>query len=103
VAEGDNDMKAIRFAAGALLACLGSCLIYAIPAAQQSTPQPCARNDTLVEELEEFAAAARGHGQHEVGGEYATRSLAVVRAGILSAREGRRVEVAETLDVDRNL
>jgi hypothetical protein len=41
VAEGDNDMKAIRFAAGALLACLGSCLIYAIPvAAQQSTPQP---------------------------------------------------------------
>jgi hypothetical protein len=41
VAEGDNDIKAIRFAAGALLACLGSCLIYAIPvAAQQSTPQP---------------------------------------------------------------
>ena len=50
---------------------------------------PCAVNDTLVEELEEFAAAARGQGQHEVGGEDATRSLAVVRAGILSAREGR--------------
>src|SRR6187431_1255992 len=47
----------------------------------------CANNDTLVEELEEFAAAARGQGQHEVGGEEATRSLAVVRAGILSARE----------------
>jgi len=27
----------------------------------------------------------------------------VVRAGILSAREGRRVEVAEILDSDRNL
>jgi predicted dehydrogenase len=63
----------------------------------------CAKNDTLVEELEEFAAAARGQGQHEVGGEYATNSLAVVRAGILSAREGRRVEVAEILDSDRNL
>ena len=63
----------------------------------------CAKNDTLVEELEEFAAAARGRGQHEVGGEYATKSLAVVRAGILSAREGRRVEVAEILDSDRNL
>ena len=63
----------------------------------------CAKNDTLVEELEEFAAAARGRGQHEVGGEYATKSLAVVRAGILSAREGRRVEVAEILDGDRNL
>src|SRR6266852_5840187 len=63
----------------------------------------CAKNDTLVEELEEFAAAARGQGQHAVGGEYATVSLAVVRAGILSAREGRRVEVAEILDSDRNL
>jgi predicted dehydrogenase len=61
---------------------------------------PCAENDTLVEELEEFAAAVRGQGQHEVGGEYATRSLAVVRAGILSAREGRRVEVAEILNSD---
>src|SRR6266403_1165291 len=62
-----------------------------------------AKNDTFVEELEEFAAAARGQGRHEVGGEYATISLAVVRAGILSAREGRRVEVAEILDRDRNL
>ena len=60
----------------------------------------CAKNDTLVEELEEFAAAARGKGQHEVGGEYATRSLAVVRAGVVSAREGRRVEVAEILQGD---
>jgi predicted dehydrogenase len=57
----------------------------------------CANNDALVEELEEFAAAARGQGRHEVGGEYATRSLAVVRAGIVSAKEGRRVEVAEIL------
>jgi predicted dehydrogenase len=60
----------------------------------------CAKNDTLVEELEEFAVAVRGHGRHEVGGEHATVSLAVVRAGILSAREGRRVEVAEILDAD---
>ena len=64
------------------------------------TAVPCPENDTLVEELEEFAAAIRGQGQHEVGGEYATRSLAVVRAGILSAREGRRVEVAEILSSD---
>jgi len=60
----------------------------------------CADNDTLVEELEEFAAAARGQGRHEVGGEEATRSLAVVRAGSLSAREGRAVEVAEILNGD---
>jgi hypothetical protein len=42
----------------------------------------------------------RGQGQQEVGGEYATVSLAVVRAGIRSAREGRRVEVAEMLEAD---
>jgi predicted dehydrogenase len=63
----------------------------------------CPKNDTLVEELEEFAAAVRGQGRHEVGGEYATVSLAVVHAGILSAREGRRVEVAEILGGERNL
>jgi len=42
----------------------------------------------------------RGNGQPEVGGEYATSSLAVIRAGILSAREGRRVTVAEILEKD---
>jgi predicted dehydrogenase len=61
---------------------------------------PCANTDTFVEELEEFAAAVRGGVRPEVGGEYATTSLAVVRAGILSAREGRRVEVAEILAND---
>jgi predicted dehydrogenase len=61
---------------------------------------PTARNDTFVEELEEFAAAIRGNGRPEVGGDYATTSLAVVRAGILSAREGRRVEVEEILRSD---
>jgi predicted dehydrogenase len=60
----------------------------------------CAKNDTFVEELEEFAAACRGGRKPEVGGDYATVSLAVVRAGILSAREGRRVEVAEVLNND---
>ena len=57
-------------------------------------------NDTFVEELEEFAAACQGNGAPEVGGEFATRSLAVVRAGILSAREGRKVEVEEILKND---
>jgi predicted dehydrogenase len=57
-----------------------------------------ANNDTLVEQLEEFAAAIRGEGQIEVGGEGATRSLAVVQAGILSARQGRQIEVAAVLN-----
>ena len=54
-------------------------------------------NDPLVEELEEFAAAARGKGQPEMSGERATASLAVIRAGIVSAKEGRRVTVVEVL------
>jgi len=61
------------------------------------SPVACAKNDTFVEELEEFAAAVRGQGEPEMNGERATASLAVIRAGILSAREGRRVEVAEIL------
>lgn len=60
-------------------------------------PVPCEKNDTIVEELEEFAAAVRGEGQPEMDGEKATASLAVLLAGIRSAREGRRVEVAEIL------
>src|SRR2546421_933031 len=60
----------------------------------------CPKNDTLVEELEEFAAAVRGFGKPEMGGEAATTSLAVIRAGVVSAREGRRVEVAEILAKD---
>jgi predicted dehydrogenase len=63
-------------------------------------PIETGKNDTFVEELEEFAAACRGNGAPEVGGDFATRSLAVVRAGILSAREGRRVEVEEILKTD---
>jgi predicted dehydrogenase len=53
------------------------------------------RVDALVDELDEFAGAVRGHGAPEIGGEQATVSLAVIRAGLLSAREQRRVEIAE--------
>ncbi len=56
--------------------------------------------DTFVDELEEFAAAVRGQGQPEMDGEKASRSLAVIRAGIKSAREGRRIEVAELVKND---
>jgi len=62
-----------------------------------ATPVPAEKNDTLVEELEEFMRAARGDGEPEMDGERATDSLAVILAGIRSAREGRRVEVTEIL------
>jgi len=65
-----------------------------------ASPVACTRNDAFVEELEEFAAAVRGSGEPEMDGERATASLAVIRAGVLSAREGRRVEVSEILKND---
>ncbi len=58
---------------------------------------PFANKDTIAEELVEFADAVRGAGAPEIGGEYATTSLAVIRAGIVSAREGLHVEIAEIL------
>jgi predicted dehydrogenase len=58
---------------------------------------PFTQNDTFVDELDEFAMAVRGQGIPETGGEYATRSLGVIRAGIISAREGRRVQLSEVL------
>ncbi len=64
---------------------------------KSSNPVACEKNDTIREELEEFADAVRGKGKPEMDGEAATRSLAVLRAGIKSARDGRRVEVAEIL------
>jgi len=66
----------------------------------EASPVQCAKNDTFVEELEEFAKAVRGECRPEMSGEGATASLAVIRAGIVSAREGRRVEVAEILSKD---
>lgn len=62
-----------------------------------SEPVPVGKNDPIVEELEEFAAAVRGEAEPEMDGERGTTSLAVLLAGIKSAREGRRVEVREVL------
>lgn len=61
-------------------------------------PVACAATDTIVAELDEFAAAVRGRGVPEMDGEKGIASLAVVLAGIKSAREGRRIEVREVLE-----
>jgi predicted dehydrogenase len=57
----------------------------------------CEKNDAIADELDEFAAAVRGEAEPEMDGERSTRSLAVILAGIKSAREGRMVEVEEML------
>ncbi len=64
---------------------------------ERAEPVKVEKNDTIREELEEFVEAARGRGKPEMDGAASTRSLAVLRAGIQSAREGRRVEIAEVM------
>ncbi|MDA1000574.1 MAG: Gfo/Idh/MocA family oxidoreductase [bacterium] len=61
---------------------------------------PCEKNDTIREELDEFAACVRGEAAPGVSGDMAVESLAVIRAGVRSAKEGRRVEIAEILADD---
>ncbi|MFV2034033.1 MAG: Gfo/Idh/MocA family protein [Halocynthiibacter sp.] len=58
------------------------------------------KTDVLAEELVEWADAAQGTDTPDVGGEGATASLAVVKAGVKSAREGRHVDVVEILSSD---
>jgi predicted dehydrogenase len=54
---------------------------------------PVAENDTIREELEEFVACVRAGGKPETDGWWASRNLAVIRAGVESARTGRVVDV----------
>ena len=62
------------------------------------TAVPCESNDAIVDELDEFAACVRGEATPEIGGQRATESLAVIRAGAKSVRENRVVDVAEILE-----
>ena len=54
-------------------------------------------NDTVREELEEFANCIRRGGNPEADGVWATHNLAVIKAGGKSASERRVVDVAEIL------
>ena len=59
---------------------------------------PTEKNDTIREELDEFAECVRTGAKPETDGFWAARNLAVIKAGAKSAREGRVVEVAEVLE-----
>ncbi len=50
-------------------------------------------NDAIREELDEFAACIRNGTKPETDGWWASRNLAVIMAGIQSAREGRAIDV----------
>jgi predicted dehydrogenase len=54
-------------------------------------------NDAIREELEEFVRCVRDNAKPETDGWWAARNLAVIKAGVKSAREGRVVAVDEIL------
>ncbi len=58
----------------------------------------CENNDTIREEVDEFAACVRNKTKPETDGYWAARNLAVIKAGVRSAKEGRGIEVAEILN-----
>ena len=61
-----------------------------------SRPVKVEQNDTIREELEEFAHCIRTGTKPETDGWWAARNLAVVKAGIKSARERRVVDIVES-------
>ena len=69
----------------------------------ETKAQPVAteKNDTIREELEEFAHCVRTGAKPETDGFWATRNLAVIKAGVRSAREGRAVDVADVINERR--
>lgn len=60
-------------------------------------PVKTEQNDTIREELDEFAACVRNGSKPETDAHWASRNLAVIKAGVRSAREGRAVDVDEIL------
>jgi predicted dehydrogenase len=58
---------------------------------------PVLENDTVREEMDEFAQCISGGSTPEVGGHEALAALAVIEAALLSNRRGRSVEIAELL------
>ena len=65
----------------------------------EKKPQTIAteKNDAIREELDEFVACVRNGEKPETDGFWAARNLAVIKAGVKSAREGRAIDVADIL------
>ena len=70
-------------------------------ALEPRTPDPAPFLPVVREKTHVVQHAVRGRGEPEMNGERSTASLAVLLAGIKSAREGRRVEVSEILAAGR--
>lgn len=64
----------------------------------EAIPVPLDKVDDIAAELSEFAHCVRDNAAPETDGYWASRNLAVIKAGVKSAREGRAVDVAEIME-----
>lgn len=65
----------------------------------ETTAKPVAveKNDAIREELDEFAHCVRTKSKPETDAWWASRNLAVIKAGVRSARDGRAIDVADVM------
>ena len=63
----------------------------------KAQPVATQTNDAIREELDEFVACVRNGDRPETDGYWASRNLAVIKAGVKSAREGRAIDVADIM------
>ena len=63
----------------------------------KAQPVATQTNDAIREELDEFVACVRNGGRPETDGYWASRNLAVIKAGVKSAREGRAIDVTDIM------
>jgi predicted dehydrogenase len=57
----------------------------------------CPEVDAIRAEIDEFAACVRNNTKPETDGYWAARNLAVIKAGVRSAKEGRGIDVADII------
>ncbi len=95
---GENYVMNIYGKEASALYTLHSGMWYLKRGEDKPTHMPFESNDTIAEEMVEFGECIRTGKDPEVTGEWATRSLAVIRAGLISAEEGRVVTIQEILE-----
>ena len=95
---GENYVMNIYGKRASALYTLSTGMYYLEQGDAMPKPVPFEKNDTIAEQMEEFGDCIRTNGEPEVGGEWASRSLAVIRAGVKSANERRVVTIEEIME-----
>jgi predicted dehydrogenase len=94
---GENYVMNIYGKEASALYSLHTGMVYVKRGEKEPVKMTFEKNDTIAEQMAEFGDCIRNDTEPEVGGEWAARSLAVIRAGVKSAREKRYVAIDEIM------